>query len=652
MGGIGSRFSQEGFMYPKPLIRILGRPMIFWVIETLTITEEDTVWVGIDEDINDQYDLYQSITTEFPSIRFRFVPLLFSTRGAVETIFVILQHMSGSDLDKKTISIDCDTIYWEDPISIFRQRDRCMIFYSNVALDSPPIFSYITMDTQSFVLDIAEKQALSEHACTGAYAFSSGHLLKHHCTTVLDRPITKEYYTSGVVKEMISNNVPFYACKLDSGEFDCVGTPSQLTEFIKKVTYEQPYLIRSKLRFCFDLDNTLVTHPRTHGDYASVKPIPKAIEIVRKLYSLGHTIIIFTARRMHNPVTYDTLDKFDIPFHEIYFGKPYAHVYIDDSAFNPHTDPDHVHYIGCTSDVFVREEVNRNVKVHRFVEPRSFNRIKIHEQTVVKASSDDSLRGELYFYQHIPEDLQRYFPRLLQYRDDGNRSITIDRVDGVAMSHLLVSRCVTEHRLHTVLSVLHTIHTFPVETVDPTLLDNAYNNYGQKLIQRYESHKDVYLALDPFAESTFSTLRTYLANYQDRNAAKISALIHGDPVFSNVIITGKNEVKLIDMRGMLGGTLALGGDLVYDLAKVLQSLNGYDYVITGRQITPDDLQILCKLQQYFWGFVREHYKDIHIVDVKTICASLLFSLIPLHSNTLHQKEFMRMCKSVISDALL
>ncbi len=29
-------------------------------------------------------------------------------------------------------------------------------------------------------------------------------------------------------------------------------------------------------------------------------------------------------------VTLDTLEKFDIPYDELYFGKPYAHYYIDD----------------------------------------------------------------------------------------------------------------------------------------------------------------------------------------------------------------------------------------------------------------------------------------------------------------------------------
>jgi hypothetical protein len=33
-------------------------------------------------------------------------------------------------------------------------------------------------------------------------------------------------------------------------------------------------------------------------------------------------------------ITFDTLEKFNIPYDEIYFGKPHADFYIDDLAIN------------------------------------------------------------------------------------------------------------------------------------------------------------------------------------------------------------------------------------------------------------------------------------------------------------------------------
>ena len=43
IGGAGERFSQENFTLPKPLIPVLGKPMIHRLISSLSITSSDTV---------------------------------------------------------------------------------------------------------------------------------------------------------------------------------------------------------------------------------------------------------------------------------------------------------------------------------------------------------------------------------------------------------------------------------------------------------------------------------------------------------------------------------------------------------------------------------------------------------------------------------
>jgi capsule biosynthesis phosphatase len=111
------------------------------------------------------------------------------------------------------------------------------------------------------------------------------------------------------------------------------------------------HLKPSQMRFCFDLDNTLVTPPSVLRDYSTVQPIYKMINLAKKLKNDGHIIIIHTARKMlsnsHNTgaaianiakLTIETLDKFEIPYDELIFGKPYADIYIDDKAYNQYVN--------------------------------------------------------------------------------------------------------------------------------------------------------------------------------------------------------------------------------------------------------------------------------------------------------------------------
>jgi hypothetical protein len=71
-------------------------------------------------------------------------------------------------------------------------------------------------------------------------------------------------------------------------------------------------------------------------------------------------------------VTFESLDKFDIPYDEIHFGKPYANFYVDDLAVNANSSLDKA--IGI---------YNTNTP------PRSFNKVEYTNDTVTKTTSND-----------------------------------------------------------------------------------------------------------------------------------------------------------------------------------------------------------------------------------------------------------------------
>ena len=43
LGGLGSRFQNEGYSRPKPFVRVLGKEMIRWVVDNLKLGEEDAL---------------------------------------------------------------------------------------------------------------------------------------------------------------------------------------------------------------------------------------------------------------------------------------------------------------------------------------------------------------------------------------------------------------------------------------------------------------------------------------------------------------------------------------------------------------------------------------------------------------------------------
>ncbi len=99
-------------------------------------------------------------------------------------------------------------------------------------------------------------------------------------------------------------------------------------------------------RICIDLDGVICEIKQPHQTYADVAVLPNAAEKIRSLRENGHYVIIHTARHMKTcngnvsqvikkigKITLDWLDRHHIEYDEIMFGKPYAHIYIDDNAF-------------------------------------------------------------------------------------------------------------------------------------------------------------------------------------------------------------------------------------------------------------------------------------------------------------------------------
>ena len=612
IGGIGQRFKDEGYDMPKPLINVLGKPMIYKVIDNLKIESTDKIHIIYHNHLK-EFNFETLIKFWFPNKNISFIALDYLTKGASETVLKGLEKFTVKELQENVLILDCDTFYNEDIISKYKScNNKNVIFYFK-DITPEPIFSYITFKN-NIITDIKEKIKISDNANTGAYGFKSGEVLKKYCSDILS--LDKELYISYVYNKMIIDGDIIQGSEIK--DFHCVGTPLQL-----KVYCNQNKDKASELRVCFDLDNTLVTHPIIPGDYSSVLPIQRNIDYLKLLKSLGHTIIIYTARRMKTHkgnigailadvgrVTFDSLDKFDIPYDEIYFGKPYANFYIDDLAVNANSSLDKA--IGI---------YNTNTP------PRSFNRVEYNGNIVIKTTSND---GEIYWYQNIPSSIKKYFPKVLNIVDN---KITLENINGVSYSYLYTNKSLTEDDITELISTITDIST----SEQPSEID-IYANYSKKLLSRYNNNLEIYNKY-PLSKYIFENINNKLIEYEINKEGYLT-IIHGDPVFTNIFKTEKG-IRFIDMRGKVGDELTIFGDAYYDLAKIYQSLIGYDYILNNIEI---DVLYTQKLIKHF----ESQFLEINLNKIKLITASLLFSLLPLHKENKEQfNKYFKLIENLI-----
>jgi dTDP-glucose pyrophosphorylase len=257
LGGKGERFKNEGYLDPKPLIKVFGKEILFYVIDNLFLNDKNN---NINRDINiyiiynkelDDYNFSEIIIEKYKNIKsLKLIKLDYDTRGAAETVYIGINEILKSDTFinsqyKKTLLIDGDTFYTRNIIDMFYDSVRDnnnngSIFYTNN--ENPnPIFSYISFKPEdknqtNIVEQIIEKVKISNNANTGAYGFADIYQLQKYAKYILDNNITfkNEFYTSCIIDSMIKDGFKFIGIELKDEDVHVLGTPLQVREFSKK----------------------------------------------------------------------------------------------------------------------------------------------------------------------------------------------------------------------------------------------------------------------------------------------------------------------------------------------------------------------------------------------------------------------------------
>lgn len=619
VNGKGKRFKEDGYTTPKPLINIQGKPMIVRVLESLNVDSDINIFIAYSDEFSD-YNFEEVLRHHLPDYNFSFYECNETHRGPAETVVWTLEKIHQQQLKYPFMVIDCDNIISDNVVRKYRTKGYGNSIFYFKDTNPKPLYSYIKLDENNKVIDIKEKEKISDNANVGCYCFENGKELLKYGKKVLKLGEEADergeiYYLSDVYEVMLQDNKEIKGIEIS--DFNCVGTPIQLKHYAAENTLESK-------RICFDLDNTLVMYPQKKGDYSTVKPIEENIAFARYLKSKGHTIIIYSARRMrtHNgnvgsiiadigKETIDTLDKFNIPYDEVYFGKPYADFYVDDLAVKPQNS---------LSKQLGFYDIN--------ISSRDFNEIIKTGNYVIKQGD---IAAERYYYENIPMQLSHYFPNIIDYKE---KELVMSKVEGVTLSYLFTNKELTVENLNNVLDAFSEFHNISTE-----FEHNIYANYADK----FEKRISMSPLLKEYKDFTEEVLK-YLKIYEGKQLGR-EGVIHGDAVLTNMIYDYKGDLKFVDVRGKLGNNYSIYGDIFYDYAKLYQSLSGYDFIHNSKDA---DHQYINKILNYYQDFITREFSEGRIEWIKLLAVSLYLSLIPLHSDTNKCRRYIEVAKRIFN----
>lgn len=613
LGGVGKRFSDYGFKDPKPLIRVQGKEIISWVLSSLNLSNEDRVYI-LYNSVLQEYNFENRILAKHNNVNFFKLPR--STKGPVETIALFCKFMQKEQINDSVFILDGDTFYSKNIISKLKNKKNSCVLYFHTN-EPKPIYSYIKINKKRKIVDIAEKVKISKNANIG-YFFSSFDILKKFSLKTIKLK-SRKAYVSDIYRVMLNNNIEIDSLRISNKKLNILGTPDQIKFF------SENYKAEKKI-FCFDLDNTLVTYPKTTGDYDTVLPIYDNIKFLRSLHKSGHKIIIYSARRMRTfksnlslvkknieKLTISQLKKFKIPYHKLILGKPYAHFYIDDLSVNSYENLQYS--LGYNYDINIS---------------RSFNKVTVGENYTVKSSDNiKKIQNETKYIKNLPISIKNYFPEIIE---QGKNFYKIETIKGVSYSYLYLNTLLSNVDIDLLLKSLNKIHKTKINSKMLIYKNNIYKNYSNKFKKRL---KNIDANLRNKFKIHINEIINFLDNYEDKKMGQIG-LIHGDPVFSNIFKNKDNNIKFIDPRAGELNFFSMYGDIFYDYAKVYQSLVGFEE-ISNYQKTNN--KYCLEKKKYFEDCFVNIFDSEKLEKLRFITSSLLVSMIPLQDKKYALKYF-------------
>lgn len=232
MGGKGQRFFDDGFIIPKPLIEIYGKPFFYWSAMSVLkyIPESDVTFVVLQEHI-DNFDIKNKILSYFPDAKI--VVLENVLKGAVLTC------MKGAEMIEADIPVifnDCDHMFKCTALNELSDKDVSEHdgFLVTFKSDSPK-FSYAETDENGIVKRTVEKQVISSDAICGAYFFKNKDIFLENAKEYLDKCSYSEYFMSGVYNCMADNGLKTGILQTDY--HISFGTPEEYAEAKNRIEF-------------------------------------------------------------------------------------------------------------------------------------------------------------------------------------------------------------------------------------------------------------------------------------------------------------------------------------------------------------------------------------------------------------------------------
>lgn len=236
MAGLGSRFSNAGFVKPKPFIDVLGLPMIERVMENINLSDSRFILIGQKKHFIQEKEIVEQIKFRYPNTEFIGIDKL--TEGTVCTLLYAKKYIDNEEplliANSDQIVDFTITSFVED--CFLRKLDGSILTFNDT--EKNPKWSFVKINSIGLVSEVKEKEAISNDATVGIYLYRFG---KDFVTASIqmiienDR-VNNEFYTCPTYNYAIKSGKKIGVYEIPKASMNGIGTPDDLKIYINKTS--------------------------------------------------------------------------------------------------------------------------------------------------------------------------------------------------------------------------------------------------------------------------------------------------------------------------------------------------------------------------------------------------------------------------------
>ena len=214
--GKGLRFREHGIKKPKSMIDLNGKSMLERSIESLQLRSIDQlIIISIKSDF---------LPLNFPSINCHWLEIEATTKGQLDTFLLAKDIIQYEDI----VIYNCDTFFTSPDLLNLIQSDR-YVGIIPCSVQPGDCWSFCQVDSQFNVLNVAEKERISEWASVGFYYFRGKDLLLNLAEVECRSNQGKESYVAPLYNRYLAKGLKIQLALVDT--FLPFGTIDQVKQY-------------------------------------------------------------------------------------------------------------------------------------------------------------------------------------------------------------------------------------------------------------------------------------------------------------------------------------------------------------------------------------------------------------------------------------